>query len=56
MLGVGLPPNTSHLSFIVSPSLYGPTTLFRSAFDSSRILMRSGGTEKRKEEEKNYEE
>lgn len=42
--GVGRPPNTSHFSFIVLPSLYGPTTLFRSVFDSSRILMRSGGT------------
>lgn len=42
--GVGLPPNTSHFNFMVSPSLYGPTTLFRSEFDSSRILMRSGGT------------
>lgn len=52
--GVGRPPNTSHFSFIVFPSLYGPTTLFRSVFDSSRILMRSGGTailEKTEQEE-----
>lgn len=46
--GCGFPPITSHLSFIVSPSLYGPTTVVRSLFDSSRILMRSGGTVNKK--------
>lgn len=45
--GCGFPPKTSHFNFIVSPSLYGPTTVVRSLFDSSRILIRSGGTENR---------
>lgn len=44
IVGVGLPPYTSHFNLIISPSLYGPTTDVRSVFDSSFILIRSGGT------------
>lgn len=41
---VYLPPNASHFRFTMSPSLYGPTTDARSTPNSSRMLMRSGGT------------
>lgn len=53
--GCGLPPKTSHFNFIVSPSLYGPTTVVRSLLDSSRILMRSGGTVSKKIEKNEWE-
>lgn len=39
-----LPPNTSQVNVTMSPSIYGPTTLFRSIFASSLTLILSGGT------------